>query len=77
VNPKLNAIVANRYETARVEAERVDELIENMSKEELNESSPFLGVPCTIKESIGLVRQPFTSGLWSRKGVFAQKDAGI
>ena len=50
VNPRLNAVVATRFDEARDEARRVDAAI----AEGRAELPPYAGVPCTIKECIAL-----------------------
>ena len=72
VNPTLNAVVAKRYEEARAEADRADELRARVSKGKL---APFHGVPCTIKECFGLQGMPHSSGAVNRRGLIAYDDA--
>lgn len=72
VNSKLNAVVCKRYETARAEARKADEQIANSKASEL---PPYLGVPCTVKESFALSGMPNSAGLVSRKNVVASQDA--
>lgn len=72
VNPALNAVVANRFDEARKEAEEADLKVENTAPEKL---PPFHGVPCTIKECLALVGMPNTCGVESRQGVTPEKDA--
>jgi len=72
VNPKINALVQSRFDAARKEAERADDLIKNSDKTKL---PPFLGVPCTIKESFCLTGMPNTGGLLKRKNCIARQDA--
>jgi len=68
VNPKINAVVRDRFARARLEA--------TMADETRGPSSPPLhGVPCTIKESFALEGMPNTSGLLARRGVVASSDA--
>jgi fatty acid amide hydrolase 2 len=70
VNPGLNAVVCARFEEARREAAIAD------AKVEAGEPLPPLhGVPCTIKECFALVGMPNSSGLRSRAGVVADRDA--
>jgi fatty acid amide hydrolase 2 len=72
VNPTLNAMVEDRFEEAREEARRADELIGRASPEEL----PSLhGVPCTIKECFALTGMSNTGGLVARAGQPAPGDA--
>lgn len=70
VNPALNAIVRDRFETARREADRADEQVRAGA-----ELAPFHGVPCTIKECFGWKGDPLTSGLVSRKKTIASEHA--
>ena len=72
VNPRINALVQSRFDAARKEAEAADKLIRNSDKKEL---PPFLGVPCTIKESYSLTGMPHTGGLLKRKNCIARQDA--
>ncbi|MEZ4265529.1 MAG: amidase [Myxococcota bacterium] len=72
VNPGLNAIVKARYEVARAEARAADERLAAEGSEGLPE---FFGVPCTIKECFALTGMPNTSGLVSRIGRLAERDA--
>ena len=74
VNPKLNAVVHNRFEEARIEAKQAEERIRSAEVEEL---PPFLGVPCTIKESIAVSGMPNSSGMESRAGLRASEDATV
>ena len=73
VNPRLNAVVAGRYDAAREEARRADALVRGGGRD----LPPFLGVPCTIKESFSLTGMPHTSGLVSRAGRVATEDATV
>jgi fatty acid amide hydrolase 2 len=72
VNPKINALVQSRFDAARTEAELADDLIRSNDKTNL---PPFLGVPCTIKESFCLTGMPNTGGLLKRKNCIARQDA--
>jgi fatty acid amide hydrolase 2 len=81
VNPRLNAVVAERFAAARAEADRADAALRGAGGSSAaaagagGELPPFHGVPCTIKESIALAGMPFTSGLVARTGVVADEDA--
>ncbi|MBN1946043.1 MAG: amidase [Bradymonadales bacterium] len=70
VNPSLNAMVCDRFEAARKEAEEADRQVRAGKQ-----LPAFHGVPCTIKESFRLTGMPNTSGLVSRVGTFADRDA--
>lgn len=70
VNPRLNAVVVERFTHALREAERCDAAV--AAGEPLG---PLHGVPCTIKESFAFTGLPNTSGLPARRGVVATQDA--
>ncbi len=70
-NPRINAVVATRFEVARAEAQAADEQL-GRSAEGLG---VFHGVPCTIKESFALEGMPNTAGLVTRQGRVADEDA--
>ena len=72
VNPRLNAVVATRYEEARQEAAEADRVRASCKPENL---PPFHGVPCTIKEAFALTGMPQTGGLLARRGFVASEDA--
>jgi fatty acid amide hydrolase 2 len=65
VNPRINAVVVKRLDAARVEADAADRLVAESGGEEL---PPLLGVPCTVKESLGF------EGLAQCAGVVARRD---
>ncbi|MBI4508268.1 MAG: amidase [Deltaproteobacteria bacterium] len=72
VNPTINAVVRNRYDEARQEADAADAALRTGDANEL----PLLhGVPCTIKECFALEGMPQTSGLLSRVGKVSGTDA--
>ena len=72
VNPKLNAVVRDRFAEARVEAKEADEALASRSPDDL----PLLhGVPCTIKEAFALTGMPNCSGLASRADLVSESDA--
>lgn len=56
VNPIINAVVANRFEEALEEAKAADKIIANkdIPLEVLRQKQPLLGLPVTVKESIGV-----------------------
>jgi len=72
VNPKINAMVQSRFDTAREEADAADKFVKNNDNKNF---PPFLGVPCTIKESFCLTGMPNTGGLLKRKHCIANQDA--
>ncbi|AUX22955.1 hypothetical protein SOCEGT47_034710 [Sorangium cellulosum] len=72
VNPTLNAMVATRFDAARAEARAADALLERGGAAG---APPFLGVPCSIKESFAVAGMPNSAGLVARAGVCAGADA--
>ncbi|XP_026792574.3 fatty-acid amide hydrolase 2-B isoform X2 [Pangasianodon hypophthalmus] len=77
VNPLLNAMVKDRFSAALAEAAQVDRLIEEETggEEALADRLPLLGVPFSVKESFFLQGMPCSTGLVSRAGFVASKDA--
>ena len=73
VNPSLNAMVANRFDTARAEAAQMDAALDAG----LSDPPPLYGVPLTVKEFIQVKGLPNTGGLVARKGQLATSDAPI
>ena len=61
------------------EAQEVDRILagEVVPPEYSLERKPFLGIPCTIKESQSLFGMPHTRGLVKRKGTTATTDAPV
>src|SRR3981189_1141104 len=53
---RINAVVADRYELARAEAQAADDTIARASADE--KLPPLLGVPFTVKESIAVQGMP-------------------
>lgn len=70
-NPSINAVVATRFDAAIAEAKASDA---QLARGEAG-SSPFFGVPCTVKESFALEDMPHTAGLVARAEIKAQRDA--
>lgn len=68
----VNAVVADRFELARREAERADAVLARDGADGL---PVFHGVPCSIKESFAVEGMPWTAGLVARKGQRARVDA--
>ncbi len=73
VAPALNALAADRFEAARQEAAEAHQRIQAAAAGE--PLPPLLGVPCTVKEVIGVRGLPQTSGLLAREGELAPRDA--
>lgn len=72
VNPAINAVVKDRFATARREADHADRILDASKGINL---PPYHGVPCTIKEAYALKGMPHTSGHVARKGITAKNDA--
>jgi fatty acid amide hydrolase 2 len=71
--PRINAIAADRYATARQEARAADARIAAAGPDE--DLPPLLGVPCTIKESIAVGGMPLSAGLLARRDYRASDNA--
>jgi len=74
VNPRLNLVVKDRFDRARVEAGQADARIGAGDTDNL---PPYHGVPCTIKEAIALAGMPNSAGLLARRQVVATEDATV
>jgi fatty acid amide hydrolase 2 len=68
---EVNAVVVERYDEARADADRADARVAAGE----SDLPPFLGVPCTIKESFAVEGMPNTAGLVSLKGKAAETTA--
>ncbi|KAK9506094.1 hypothetical protein O3M35_008092 [Rhynocoris fuscipes] len=76
INPLVNAVVEDRFKEAQEEANRVDDYIA-ANKNNLAiiaKEKPLLGVPCSVKESIGLKGLSQAVGCLPRKGTIASED---
>lgn len=74
VNPRLNALVVDRFAEARKEADAADALYDAADHTTL---PPLLGVPCSIKEFVALKGMPHTAGVLFHKGKVATSDATV
>lgn len=59
---RLNALVADRFDAARADADAADARLSSAAKG-ADDLPPLLGVPCTVKESISLKGMPNSAGL--------------
>jgi len=75
VNPRLNALIAERFEDARREARTAEARYRHAG--EPDDLPPLLGVPCTIKEFVGVRGLSWTAGLMCRQGECADRDATV
>lgn len=78
VNPILNGIVEERFREALLDADKVDEFLSttNLDQDSIEKETPFLGVPFTVKESLGLKGYSHCVGSVARIGVKAVEDGG-
>ncbi|MGH2953763.1 MAG: amidase [Solirubrobacterales bacterium] len=72
-NGELNAIVAERFDAARAEADAADARVAAAAEDE--ELPRFLGVPCTIKESFALQGMPNSAGMVARRELRAERTS--
>jgi fatty acid amide hydrolase 2 len=74
VNPRLNAVVADRFDEA-VEEARV--ATERLVGEDPDDLGAFFGVPFTAKELLAVEGLPNTAGCVKRRDVVAEQDAPL
>ncbi|OAD58275.1 Fatty-acid amide hydrolase 2 [Eufriesea mexicana] len=80
IQPILNCVVEERFEEALKEAQSCDDFLKSQdapSPEVLAEEKPFLGVPFTTKDCIGIVNMKQTAGLVLRKNIVSERDAEV
>jgi len=70
---RINAVVFDRYDAARADADDADARVR--ASDDPDALPPFLGVPCTIKESIATAGMPNCAGLVSRSAWRATENA--
>lgn len=77
VNPLINAIVEDRFDAALEDARKVDEIVasKTVSLEDMERDTPLLGVPFTVKESIGVEGMSNQSGRKYQQKRIATEDA--
>lgn len=73
VNPRLNALVRDRFDEARAEADQADQVLKACA--DPSTLPPLHGVPCSIKEAFQLTGMPNSAGLYSRRMVISSEDA--
>jgi fatty acid amide hydrolase 2 len=73
VNPKINAVIAERFDEARHEARAAEERLAK-SRDDL---PPLFGVPCTIKDTYAVKGMKWAAGVWARKDLVADFDATV
>ena len=83
VQPNINAIVENSFDAAIEDAKQVDRRV----RHELDgnrpltgvsvHSQPLLGIPFTAKDSFAIRDMPWTSGLYTRRGITSAVDSDV
>lgn len=75
VNPHLNALVADCFEAARLDAREAEARI--LATPASTRLPPLLGVPCTVSEGIAVQDLPQTAGIVHRWDEVATYDAVV
>lgn len=75
VNPILNALVDDRFDEALKDAKNADRMVAEKSIEELEENFPLLGIPFSVKASIGVRDLNFSVGSLARKNAIKTDDS--
>jgi fatty acid amide hydrolase 2 len=76
--PRINAVVADRFDQARAEAKAADRLLSAAALPGAAAGlGPLLGVPFTVKETISVAGMPNAAGVVSRRAVRAQHSAPV
>ncbi|MCA9634678.1 MAG: amidase, partial [Myxococcales bacterium] len=73
VNPRINAVIAERFAAAREEAAAAEAQV--MRTSDADALPPLLGIPFTAKEYIAAEGMPLSGGVWARRHVRAERDA--
>ncbi|MGC9667733.1 amidase [Planosporangium sp. 12N6] len=79
-NPRINALVVDRFDAARAEARAADARVcaaRAAGPAEVAALPPLLGVPCTVKESVAVAGMPNSAGVVARGGVPAGTSAPV
>lgn len=71
--PRINAVIADRFDAARAEADDADARVR--ATPVTASLPPLLGVPFTVKESIALAGMPQSAGLIARAGLRVTESA--
>ena len=73
MHERINAVVVDRFDAARADADAADARVGATA--DVDDLPPFLGVPCTIKESIAMAGMPNCAGLVSRNAMRSNENA--
>ena len=71
VNPRINAVIRDRYARALDEARAAERRV---LREPAAALPPLLGVPCTVKAAYALGGMPWDVGILARAGIVAHED---
>ena len=77
MNKYLNAVIEDRFTDAINDAKKADKIIVETSLIYVIENYPLLGVPFTVKESVGVKGMSQVGGSINRIGTKASKDAVV
>lgn len=72
INPKINALVEERFDEAMAEAEEKDALLKHSHK-----IGPLHGVPISVKESFHVENMKTTGGLEHRQDLISRENADV
>lgn len=77
VNPFVNAIVDERFGKALEESRQIDLMIRENGKsiKQMEDETPILGLPITVKESIAVKGLSHQAGRWLKRKHIATEDA--
>ena len=76
VDPLVNALTADRFDAARLEARAAGEAaVAARARGDAHALPPLHGIPCTIKEFLSVEGMPWTGGMVRRADVRADRDA--
>lgn len=79
VNPIINAVIEDRFVQALEEAKKLDQWINSddfvKNQDNIANDYPLLGVPISVKGSIGVKGLKHTSGMVTRNKITAEDDA--
>jgi fatty acid amide hydrolase 2 len=75
VNGAVNAVVAERFDDARKEAEIADARVAGAGPDDV--LPPLLGVPCTVKEAVAVAGMPNSAGVVARGDGYATESAPV
>lgn len=72
INPRVNCLVEDRFEEARLEAKTADDILRSSP---IDAKGRLFGVPISMKESFHVAGMKTTAGLPNRKNLVETRDA--